>query len=651
MSRRRTWFLAGCLTLAAGGTQAELRLVLQTTDLDPAQRQASQTLLDEALAALPPVFVERLDRQVQVRWRADLPGNVYGRAGGNTLELDRRLLPALADGSAARQSTGRIHGTLRRELLATVLHELTHLYDRARLWQAQTAPVLARCRQAADSLGQIGQAQACLGQDQRRFSLSDDPRLLDLAGWQRRIGWRGEREHENGLVARNPDAYELSNPREFVAVNMEYFLLDPDYACRRPSLYRYFSEHFAWQPYRKTCAADFPILNAGRDFAHTPLLRLDPERILEVDYLFAEANQDWASRWGHSMLRLIICAPGRPRGPDCRLDLNQHLVLSFRAFVDDVQLSSWRGLTGEYPSRLFVLPLDQVIDEYTKMELRGLTSVPLRLSRAEIRAFVERSAELHWSYDGNYYFLSNNCAVETLSLLRGGVDRQELSRLETIMPNGLLELLLAHGLADADKLKDPREALRLGYRFDSYRERYQAMFEVIKSRLGVPEDSVEQWLDTKASDRRRWFVRADLRTAAALLLVEQAAQFRQLLLSRDELKRRYLSNREQPGDGMARADAMLKEILASSSYLSRPAELLDDEGYGLPQASEWQRLEKASGERQARMNRLADMLDKEVRLLVNADRRAELENIEGNLAELGKHLRQLHKAGGGLVLP
>ncbi len=110
-----------------------------------------------------------------------------------------------------------------------------------------------------------------------------------------------------------------------------------------------------------------------------PLGHVDPERVYEIDYLLAEANQNLVSRWGHSMLRLVICAPGRPRGPDCRLDLDQHLVLSYRAFVGDVQLSSWDGLVGKYPSRLFVLPLAQVIDEYTKTELRGLASVPLRL--------------------------------------------------------------------------------------------------------------------------------------------------------------------------------------------------------------------------------------------------------------------------------
>ena len=646
----RAWLLASCLGLAATA-QADLRLTLDATALQASERQASQALLDEALAALPPRLLQRLDRDVQVVWQDGLPTQAYGRAGGDRLELNRRLLPALVDGSAASQRTGRTHGTVRRELLATVIHEIAHLYDRARLWSPDQHLLQAQCRQRVGSLGAVGLPDDCRGQERRRFTLSDEPRLLDLAGWPQRVGRRGARELTNAQVARSPDRYELSNPREFVAVNLEYFLLDPSYACRRPSLQRYFSAHFGWTPASTAdCAPGYPFLNAGRDFGRTPLLTLDPARVFEVDYLFAEANDAWVSRWGHSMLRLVICAPGRTPGPDCRLDLEHHLVLSFRAFVDDVQLSSWDGLTGAYPSRLFILPLGQVIDEYTKVELRSLASVPLKLRREEIRQLVERSAELHWSYDGDYYFLSNNCAVETLKLLRGGTARDELRALDSIMPNGLLEVLIHRGLADASVLDDPREALRLGYRFDSYRDRYQAMFVVLKERLGLPQDSVEQWLELDAAKRRPWIARADLRAAAALLLVEQAALRKQLLLAQDELKNRYLGGRGQDAR-LDKADGALQEILASSGYLSRPAELLDGDGYGLPQASEWRRLERESEQRQLRLNELSEELDREVRVLLGDERRKELEAIEANLTQIGEHLRGLHKAGGGLELP
>ncbi|WP_028241658.1 DUF7844 domain-containing protein [Stutzerimonas azotifigens] len=651
MRRLGALLLAAGLAALGGAAQAELRLRLDDHGLQPAEIQATQALLDEARAALPPRLVDRLDREVTVRWSERLPEHGYGRAGGSLIELNRALLADLAEGRAATQATGRPHGTVRRELLATVIHELGHLYDRARLWPAAERTLIGRCAIGQQTLGPVGLPDACRGLSERRFTLSDDPRLLDLAGWPQQVGTRGAREAVNGQLARSPDPYELSSPLEFVAVNLEYFLLDPSYACRRPGLARFFATHFDWQPPgTDECGARYPILNAGSDFARNPLLHLDPARVYAVDYLFAEANDAWVSRWGHSMLRLIVCAPGRPRGPDCRLDLDEHLVLSFRAFVGDVQLSSWRGLTGQYPSRLFILPLAQVIDEYTKVELRALSSIPLRLTRAQLEALVERSVEMHWSYDGDYYFLSNNCAVETLKLLRSGTARAELTTLDSITPSGLLEVLQARGLADRSVLDNPAEALRLGYRFDSYRDRYQAMFEVLRERLPVQQADVEAWLDAAPEARRRWFEQADMRAGAALLLLEQAALRRQLMLAQDELKRLYFEARERDAGELAEADRTLQAILASSGFLSRPAELLESGGYGLPQPPEWQRLEAESGARQAELNRLSDALDREVRALLSRERQETVAQAEANVGQLRDRLRALHKASGGLQL-
>ena len=634
------------LSLAAGA-RAELRLQLDEQGLNDAQRLASRQLLDEAVAALPPRLIERLDRRVTVRW-AELPEAVHGRMAGERLLLNRTLLPGLTDGSAHRQPTGRTHGTQYRELLATVLHELAHLYDRARLWSPLDRRQLARCSRLASTLGPVGLPDDCRGESARRFTLSDDPRLLELAGWPQRIGGRGAPVDDNGQHERSPDRYELHNPREFLAVNFEYFLLDPDYACRRPALQQYFSEHFGWQPSRaEPCGPRLPFLNASRDYEKAPLAWIDPERVYEVDYLYAEANDNWVSRWGHSMLRLVICAPGRPRGADCRLDLEHHLVLSYRAFVGDLQLSSWDGLTGVYPSRLFILPLSQVVDEYTKVELRDLLSVPLRLSRAEQDDLVRRAVETHWSYDGRYYFLTNNCAVETLQLLRTGTAHPALRGLDSVMPNALLASLATRGLADLAPLADARQALRLGYRFDSFRGRYQAMFDVLRQQLPITQRSVEAWLALPASERLPWIARADLRTSAALLLLEQAAQRQQLLLAQDELKQRYLGETADPQ--MKRTGETLQTMLVQAGFLSRPAELLKS-GYGLPQPAEWRELNALTEERHRSLRQLSDNLDHDLRQLLLPQRRNELAAVETNLTRLGERVRSLHREAGGLQL-
>src|SRR3546814_19921952 len=97
------------------------------------------------------------------------------------------------------------------------------------------------------------------------------------------------------------------------------------------------------------CAPGLPYVLPDAGDGQALLLELDPARVQAVDYLLAEGHDQAMSRWGPSLLRLVVCAPGRPRGPDCRLDLQYHLLLSFRAFVDHVPVSSWPGLTGPYP--------------------------------------------------------------------------------------------------------------------------------------------------------------------------------------------------------------------------------------------------------------------------------------------------------------
>ena len=200
-------------------------------------------------------------------------------------------------------------------------------------------------------------------------------------------------------------------------------------------------------------------------------------------------------------------------------------------------------------------------------------------------------------------------------------------------------------------LDDPREALRLGYRFDSYRDRFDAMFQVLKKQLPIPQATVEAWLEQSAEQRRTWFDRADLRTSAAMLLLEQAALRRQLLLAQDEVKQRYLSGRSQNDQSVDKANKTLQLILANSGFLSKPAELLGQGGYGLPQAQEREQLLDSSRERQAQLQGLSADLDKEARALLSPERDKEIRAVEANLKQIGGHLRTLHKAAGGLELP
>ena len=600
-------FLLACTASA----QAALQLQVAERLLTPAQAAATHELLGEAVQRLPATWRDALDQRIDVEWRDDLSAEVHGRARGRRLLLNVALL----DRWMARPRDAGIGDPATRAALAAVIHELAHFYDRT-----------------------------------PQGRLSRDPRLLDLAGWQVSPMRLGLRTSHNAFGDRSPDRYELSSPVEFVAVNLEYFLLDPAYACRRPALYRYFSSHLGTVPPQAACAPGVVFLQAGADADLPPLLQLDPERVYAVEYLLADRNERVMSHWGHSMLRLVVCAPGRPRGPDCRFDLQYHLVLSFRAFVGDVQISSWRGLTGSYPSRLFVLPLAQVIEEYTKVELRGLQSIPLQLEPAEIAALLERTARLHWSYDGRYYFLSNNCAVETFKLLHDGVPRLAGMHLASITPTGLLRRLERAGIADAAVLEHLDEAMRLGYFFEASSARYQAMFDVARQALQLPQAHVREWLDLPAADRAPWLQRADLRVSAALLLLEEAALRRQELLARDELKRRLLG-RDADRHGADTATLVaLQDTLRLEDILSRPASLLPQTGYGLPQYDERETLTQEGSRRADQWRQQNDLLRNGARRWLAPRRLAALDATEANIDALGRRLRRLNQEQGGMQL-
>jgi hypothetical protein len=563
---------------------------------------ATQALLDDVLPRLPQAWRDGLPSDLVLQWRDDLPAHVAGRRVGDRILLPRHLLQAWQ----ARDGVPADDASLRAVRHALV-HELAHSYDRA-----------------------------------RRNVLSRDPGLRDLAGWQRSVFAIAGRRSRNDFVARTPDPYERERLSEFVAVNLEHFVLDPAYGCRRPALHRHFAAHFQVPAKPEACAPGLPFLDVDAEAGAASLLALDPARIYAVDYLLAEGNTQAMSRWGHSMLRLVVCAPGRAPGPDCRFDLAHHRVLSFRAFVGDVQISGWRGLTGSYPSRLFLLPLDQVIEEYTRVELRGLQSIPLQLEQGEIASMVERAAQLHWSYDGRYYFISNNCAVETWKLLHDGVPRLAGEPLASITPTGLLKKLERRGIADTRVLDDAGQARRLGYYFEPMSARYDALFAVAREALALPQQDLHAWLALSPAERATWLPRADLRASAALLVLENAALRRQQLLLRDELKRRYLG-RNAPAD-VARALQALRTWLGDTGFASRPSELLP-EGYGLPQADERARVVEEAGARVARLREQDGVLRGELERWLPADRREVLQGIEANLDTIGARLRALDAAG------
>lgn len=560
---------------------AAFSLRLGQTGLRPDDVAPLRAFLDEAEAVLPPRVKARLGQPLAVRFDqldglptvepppcSDAPSAatersaVLGRldparrgqpAG---IVLHRGLVDIVRAGAAAARRYPCGHGTLYRLALAALLHEVLHVYD-------------------------------------ARAGLSEKAQYLALHRFVR-AGASARRDARNLLRLRSADPYELRSPAESLAVNGEYFLLDPEYRCRVPASYLFFERALGLRPFAGTpCAPRHEVYDGAEP------LPLDPSRVYAVHFLWASPGRGIESGFGHAMLRIVLCAERRPSvDAACLDDIQDHLVLNFSANTRaDTRINPVKGLLGGYPMQLFVRPLPDVLVEYTERELRDLYSFPLRLRADEIVALVQRAREIFWTYSSRYWFASNNCGSETLALIEAAlVERAAIRRpiwamgLGPWTPRDLRDWLLASGLAEplpAPRLKDFEQQ---GLFFPSTRRGHEAAYERLRLRLGRGlHRTLDRFLDDSRVSERRLLLQtltadghADAATLADLYGLEGLVLLRRQQTAEERLIALYFRRQHDPR--FAGLRHQVQQLIARGE-LYQPW-LWPRTGYGVPLAGD-----------------------------------------------------------------
>ena len=329
----------------------------------------------------------------------------------NTLTINEAVVSELAKGKTRSTRIACKHKSLYERAIATIIHELTHAYDL------------------------------------NNGRISNSIEFINKAGYKKGLI---KTKNKNIEAMRSSDLYELTNITESFAVNMEYFLMDSEFLCRKPSMFNFYKNLLGVDPYpNRSCnVSDKIMVSSPNGYSQSSLLN---NRIYRIDYLLASPGQGISSGFGHSMFRIVTCAPERfdvisnrmipatEFGEKCLNDKMYHLVVSYRANMDDGKLNYMKGLTGGYPSMLFLLNFNDVLSEYNRDELRDITSYPLKLTRKELIEFISRVREEHWNYKGAYKFVTNNCAVESYDLLKSAVRTSELETRSSLFPTGVLK--------------------------------------------------------------------------------------------------------------------------------------------------------------------------------------------------------------------
>ena len=516
----------------------------------------------------------------------------YGRYNAiiKTLSIDYRLVDILINHEKTPLSCG--HADSHQLAQATLLHELVHAWD----WQTTVTKEDKKKRQLCLSKRQRLSTKRKTSLDascqeilSSHYQLSDQAGLRKLGYWQ--AGWFLAQQ-KNTRPQRLADAYAYKNPREFLAVEMEYFLLDKNYRCRQPSLYHYFAKVFDHQSFSdEQDVCDYPVI---AHYGELPVLKeIDPARIYRIDYLLAAAGDDIISNFGHSMFRLVVCAPARyspfieahvaatPKGPACLQDEAFHLVVSFRANVDEVILNYWKGLTGAYASRPFILPYLQVKEEYTSDQLREMTLYPLQLNSTQQKQFLRRTLEQFWGYGGDYRFFTNNCAVESLTLVQSALPEHPINNAYALTPIGVFNALRAAELLDS---ADPAITVVPSKR-DELKKLMAIAFPNDASEKIFSKDFVHYLHRTNGTERASWFPDTQdrsLQRVAALRRLEQ--QIKRMVLRELTLTARYNLYESAQNTIQALLSPLEMETLKVGGYgVPFRAEIVYDEALQLKQ--------------------------------------------------------------------
>ncbi|MNK89379.1 hypothetical protein D3C87_1093870 [compost metagenome] len=412
----------------------------------------------------------------------------------------RRILiqPALFKFLDSTQTCGSYSG--QQLMVAALIHQLAHLYDQSNhYWDNKTdQKEITSCKnQYPKEKGKYTNPPSAICE----YYLESNNKISDSLNYRSLSDYKGIRqESKNELYGRIGNVRELDSVHEHFALNLTQHLLDSSYACRRPALNSFFETTLKSKAFPEgSCEKNTMIYSSAGGWK----FNIDPKKVYQVHFVFAAKGEEISSRWGHSMLRLVTCAPDRETvGPECLMDVAYHLILSYRANIDDVIINNWDGLTGKYPSQLMMFSNGEIVDEYTSGQWRELISLPIKFSEAQKDLFVQSVLEHYWSYSGSYKFLTNNCATEADQLIRAVLPKNHpYQNTGSITPLGVYTDLNRNKLIDISLVEDKEKARAAGYFYPSRKVALDAAFGKAKNLYGDYKDITELTTQSSAAER------------------------------------------------------------------------------------------------------------------------------------------------------
>lgn len=421
-------------------TRAEV-FILEKSGLSSIETQQAKHLVEKITPLVPRKITEVIGSSIRVKFE-HIPKTLLksDKVWGKIELAKRRIILDLQTLSfdPKVQETDYSNTGLRFSMI-NALHEVVHLFD-----QLSKSPKNKKkiCPTKDRNVWVTsGQSYTCRLSSFGGDPLSSDPQFLALTQWQ-----PGESlYYGNKIFSRLPQAHAATSPRESFAVYLSHALVDTDFACRFPQMELYFSKLLGTKDRLDACVQKVHWFQMKKDLSLTDL-----SRVHAVDFLWASEGRDSASSYGHSMLRLVICAPDRLEPSDlCYQDTFHHIVLTYSGSTREVEFGKIKGVMGAYPLNLYSTPFIDKVVEYNYSELRDLYAVPLKLDPTQIKTLLYHLNFENWAFEGVYYYAGRNCTTEVLrALVASGVDLDLIDQIYALKPSDVFRNLLSSKLAD-----------------------------------------------------------------------------------------------------------------------------------------------------------------------------------------------------------
>jgi hypothetical protein len=449
-------------------------------------RTAYAEVVGLAISKLPPSISDSVTKNLI--FELDSNSRHSGSSLLNRIRVNRNLIEMYREDPNKKNFISFTrHRNLKMYITATILHELAHVID----FSDERWDGLVQLNCSNYSSLESNYDPFCHDFVSRRGRISRDPNFLNLSFFfYSGMGSSAHRSRSNFFEKRSIDPYEFSDEKEAFAVNFEFFILDPDFKCKKPGLYKFYEQLFSHTPFNSKQCTGY-----GPQFYLSPNINLDSSlsvdvvrpkgKLFEAHYLLAGKGKSTMSSYGHAMIRLVYCAPEKTVADEsCLYDVDEHVVINPAANIAGLDMSGYDGLVGNYYSQATASRLGDVVYEYSSIEEREIFSIPMGLSESQLNSLEQTILEVHWTYKNKYYFMTNNCAVEVLNYLKRAISgHTSLLNIFSVDPMDLFVQLKKSNILIAKELEEIRQDKSKRYYFPSMKKFYDKKEQDLASDL------------------------------------------------------------------------------------------------------------------------------------------------------------------------